>query len=458
VSTHEAFMLLLLSAGAFAVPLLSERIGWFIAPCEILYGTLLASFVPGAAQPGDFISNLSHFGFLLLLFLAGMEIDFTLLRQRGLAMVLRAGVVAVGVQAIGLAMTLLFGLPAITALLFGAVSISVVLAILKERGLSQKPFGQTILIVGAIGEFLTILEVTSYDLVTRYGVSGPLALAVLKLLLLLALGYVALRGLSAAVTQQPGRFLRIFAHDDPAELGVRGALAFMLCFAAVAVFLRVEQILATFVAGAVCSFAFAGRRSLAEKLMTIGQGFFIPVFFITVGLGLRLADLLSGRLLALLFGLLLAMAALRFFAVPLFRIVGLGWSEALPAALLLAAPLTLQVAIVQVGIDLGQLDGGTKEAVLGMSIASAVIFPLVARSLMPREARRSVPSRPNRWGALQGYEMAGASPSTSRPIAPSSPLGKLRQRWMELSSPRLRAAVSRRTPVPSEPGTTTPRP
>lgn len=450
MDTREAFMLLLLSAGAFVVPLLSERIGWFIAPCEMLYGTLLASFVPGAAQPGDFISNLSRFGFLLLLFIAGMEIDFGLLRKRGLTMVLRASVAAVGVQAIGLAMTLVFGLPAITALLFGAVSISVVLAILKERGLSQEPFGQTILIVGAIGEFLTILEVTSYDLVNRYGVSWPLAIAVLKLLLLLALGYAALRGLSIAVTQQPRRFLRIFAHDDPAELGVRGALAFMLCFAAVAVFLRVEQILATFVAGAVCSFAFAGRRSLAEKLTTIGQGFFIPMFFITVGLGLRLSDLLQGRALTLSVGLLLAMAALRFFAVPLFRFTGLTWSEAVPAALLLAAPLTLQVAIVQVGINLGQLDANTKGAVLGMSIASAVIFPLVARSLMPRQAGRSVRGRPAR-SSEHGRGVTG-----SHPLTRHSPLWQRRQRQTGYSNPRLTVSVPRQTPLPLERDPNTP--
>ena len=138
MDAHEALMLLLLTAGAFVVPLLSERLGWFRAPCEILYGTLLANVVPGATQPGTFITVLGHFGFLLLLFLAGMEIDFTLLQRRGVASAARAGLAAAGIQVIGVGLGLLFGLPPIVVLLLGALSVSVLLVVLQERGLRDR--------------------------------------------------------------------------------------------------------------------------------------------------------------------------------------------------------------------------------------------------------------------------------------------------------------------------------
>ncbi|HEY7832008.1 MAG TPA: cation:proton antiporter [Ktedonobacterales bacterium] len=384
MDAHEALMLLLLTAGAFVVPLLSERLGWFRAPCEILYGTLLANVVPGATQPGTFITVLGHFGFLLLLFLAGMEIDFTLLQRRGVASAARAGLAAAGIQVIGVGLGLLFGLPPIVVLLLGALSVSVLLVVLQERGLSQGPFGQTILIVGAIGEFLTILELTAYDLVSRYGLNWELALAAAKLLALLVVGYATLRALTAAVARRPAPFRRLLAPHDPAELGVRAALALMLCFAALAVWLRIEQILATFIAGAICSFALRRPVALSDKLITVGQSFFIPVFFITVGLGLHLGDVLHGQTLELFLGLLIAVPAVRLLAVPLLRLAGLPWVETLPGALLLAAPLTLQVAVVQVGINLGQLDASTQAAVLAVAIASAVIHPLAARALLTR--------------------------------------------------------------------------
>ena len=393
MSTRQALMLLLMTAGAFAMPLLADRIGWFAAPCEILYGTLLANLVPGASQPGSFVTELSKFGFLLLLFLAGLEIDFTLLKQRGARMVLRAGVAAAGLQAIGLGIGVLLHWPITYVLLLGALSISLLLVVLQQEGISQSPFGQTLLIIGVIGEFFSILEITSYDLISRQGLGWPLALAVLKLLLLLVLGYLALRWLSALVWPQLRRPSRLLARHDPSEVGVRAALALMLCFAAVAVLLQIEPILATFIAGAVFSFAFRGRNVVTEKLATIGQGFFVPIFFISVGLGLRLMDLFSGPALGMIVSLLVAVLIVRILAIPLLRLVGLPWRTVVPGALLLAAPLTLQVAIVQVGINLGQVSAQTQGIALAAAIAGAVIFPLLARPLMPRARQRRAGAR-----------------------------------------------------------------
>lgn len=389
MDTQQAMMLLLITAGAFLMPLVSERIGWFTAPCEMLYGAVVATLIPDARHPGSFITTLAQFGFLLLLFLAGLEIDFSLLHRRGIRSLLRAALAAATLQALAVGLVVLLRLPAIDALLVGALSVSLLLVVLQESGLAQSEFGQTLLVVGAIGEFLSILAVTAYDLVGRYGFNWMLGLAALKLAVLLVAGYLALRTLSLAAVRQPTRFRRLFVPRDPSELGVRAALAFMLCFAAVAVLLRVEQILATFIAGIVCSYAFRGQHVVTKKLTTIGQGFFIPMFFISVGLQLDVRGLLSGAMLGTIAALLAALVVMRVAIAPLLVFTGLRWRDALPGALLLSAPLTLLVAIAQVGIALGQLDATAYSAMLGTAIASAVIFPGIARALLRRTARAS---------------------------------------------------------------------
>lgn len=393
----QALMLLVVTAGAFLVPLISERIGWFTAPCEMLYGTLAVNLLPGVDQPGAFISTLAQFGFLLLLFLAGLEIDFSLLRKRGPRNLLRATGAAAGLQGAALVVGLLLGWPLgwppIYLLLVGALSISLLLVVLQELRLAQTPFGQSLLVVGAIGEFLTILEVTAFDLVSRNGVSWMLALAVLKLVALFVAGYLALRWLNGSVSRHPGRLGRLLALRDSSELGVRAAIAFMLAFAAVAVLLRVEQILATFIAGAVCNFAFRGHNTVTHKIMTMGQGFFVPVFFISVGMGLRWNELLHPRVLTLIGALLLGLLITRLLAAPALRLAGIPWRQAVPAALLLGAPLTLIVAIAQVGINTGHLSATMHSAVLAVAILSAVLFPLAARTMLSRGST-SVAARP----------------------------------------------------------------
>ena len=52
---------------------------------------------------------------------------------------------------------------------------------------------------------------------------------------------------------------------------------------------------------------------------------------------------------------------------------------------MLSAPLTLMVAIAQVGINLKQLQPATHGAVLAVAIFSSVIYPLLGRPLLRHE-------------------------------------------------------------------------
>ena len=389
MSQLDALTLLALTLGAFTMPLLAERIGWFSAPSEMLYGIVVANLLPGMRFNGAFISTLSEFGFLLLLFIAGLEIDFEALRHEGIGSLLRAAVAAMGIQAGALGLALVLHLPLIYALLLGALSVTLLLAILHEVGMVREAFGQRLLIVGALGEFISILGVTAYDLIYSYGLNWQLGIAAAKLIALLILGYVGLRGLMALVNTQSGAVRRLLALRDTSEIGVRAALALMLVFAATALILRVEAILATFIAGAICSFAFRGRNYVTEKLTTMGQGFFLPIFFISVGAQVRFADLLAPGALALLAALTAGLLAIRLAAIPLLRMAGVDKELSLPAALMLSAPLSLMVAIAQVGVRVGALTSATAAATLGASIVSATIFPLLARPFLLRQARRT---------------------------------------------------------------------
>jgi Kef-type K+ transport system membrane component KefB len=389
MSQNDALTLLALTLGAFTMPLLAERIGWFSAPCEMLYGIVVANLIPGMRFNGAFISTLSEFGFLLLLFLAGLEIDFVALRKQGPALLLTSALAALSIQAGAFGMALFLHLPIIYALILGALSITVLIAILHESDMVREPFGQRLLIVGALGEFISILALTSYDLFSRYGLNWQLGIAAGKLLALLILGYIGLRGLLALVNTQSGAVRRLLALRDTSELGVRAALALMLVFAAAALILRVEAILATFIAGAICSFAFRGRNYVTEKLTTMGQGFFLPIFFITVGAQVRFVDLLTPTALSLLVALTVGLFGVRLVAIPMLWFAGVQWRMALPAALMLSAPLSIMVAIAQVGARLGVLTPSTVAATLGASIVSATLYPLLARPFLLRHSHRA---------------------------------------------------------------------
>jgi Kef-type K+ transport system membrane component KefB len=380
---NPAFSLLLFTAGAFIIPMLSQRIGLPAAACEMLYGAALGNLLPQSFQSSPLLDGLSQFGFILLLFLAGLEVDFVLVERQGTRGLLRSMAFAVGVLALGQGLAFALGRDPIFGLIVGAISIGVVLVILRESNLARAPFGQITLIAGALGEFLSIFALTCYSLVRTYGLALPLAVAVSKLLLLLLLGWFVLQVLSTVVWWHPHQFQRLVATNDPSELGVRAALALMTVFAAAAVLLGVEEVLATFIAGAIFAFVFRHQGSLSDKLAAVAHGFFVPIFFIKVGVGLRLTGLLSYDSLLLLAELVAGTLIIRILAVPLLKLTGLRWGQALGSALLLAAPLTLQVAAAQVAVNLKVLAPDTILSVLGAAVIGAVVFPALFRLIAP---------------------------------------------------------------------------
>jgi trk system potassium uptake protein TrkA len=269
----------------------------------------------------------------------------------------------------------------------GALSVSLLLVVMQQQGIVQTHFGQQLLLVASLGEFLAIIELTGYDLTSRYGLNWSLAAAAAKLLALLLAGFLTLRALTWLAREHPGHVARLFRIGDTAEVGVRAALALMLAFAAIAAFLRVEQILATFIAGMVSGYAFRRQRIVTHKLLTMGQGFFLPIFFITVGMNVRLTEMLNLATLGQILLLLGIIAACRLLCAPLLRTLDLSWSRATTGALLLSAPLTLLVAIAQVGINLGQLSTAAQGVTIGAAVAGAVIFPLLARPFVREDAQ-----------------------------------------------------------------------
>ena len=94
------------------------------------------------------------------------------------------------------------------------------------------------------------------------------------------------------------------------QIKVRAAFTMMLIFVALAEMLGTEIILGAFLAGAIVSLLKRPEdEGLIHQLDAIGYGFFIPIFFIMVGVDFNLASLISSPSTLLLVPALLLSAA-----------------------------------------------------------------------------------------------------------------------------------------------------
>jgi Kef-type K+ transport system membrane component KefB len=389
--------LLLLLFLAFLVPPLLSRFRWLpVVVGEIVVGMIVGRSGFNFVRPDATLEFLAEIGLAILMFLSGLEIDFTLISSRR-AGPRRAGPLFLG----GLSFVLTVALSAAFAaelvsrgltndalmvgLILSTTSLGVVLPVLKERGLSAGPFGQTLLLAALLADFVTMLLITVYVTLKAKGLT--LDILLVGLLFLAALIVLrAGRALLAKSPVDPG-----FAEAIPVSSKTRlhASIALLLAFVILAGLLGAEMILGAFLAGAVLSLLSGPRqRQLRESLDVIGFGFFIPVFFLMVGVGFDLPALLrSRRTWVLAPVLLLAAYLIKVLPALLFRL-RFSWKESFAGGILLSARLSLIIAASGIGLRLGVIDGPTNAAFILIAAVTATLSPVLFSGLMPEERAR----------------------------------------------------------------------
>ena len=387
LSKASAFTLVLMALGAIAMPALAKRIAIPVAVAEIMYGFIIGDSGFGLINnPNDpFIRFLSDLGFAFFLFLAGLEIDFRDIENRLRELILPF---IVSCLAFGCSMGIahLLGLGIWMGLALGATSVPLLLAVVREMRLNESNLGRTMISFAAMGELVTIFLLSGIEI--RTVADGDFGDTVFGFFLLFALVIVATTGASLLRTLQwwrPKLFRLMVAHDDPSEFGIRVGFAMMFFFIGLSILAHVEPFLGAFVAGAILSFVIRDKGALEHKLSSMAYGFFVPIFFIHVGMRL---DISLGMLVNN-FGDILHLIVIMFVVkllpslLMLFR--GLTFKEILASCSLLAAPLTLVIAIMELGLHNPEKTGITPEVsakMIAAGIFASLIYPSLARRLL----------------------------------------------------------------------------
>jgi len=204
---------LLITLIAFLVPLLLDRFRRIRIPFvvgEILAGVLVGKSGFNLIEVGPYLDFISTFGLTYLMFLSGLEIDFSLLREMGRRKTLDEhgpvrrllqNPVAMGVSMFALTLVGAYGVssvlaqleliesPMLMTLIVSTTSLAVVVPVLKEHGITGSAYGQTILVATLIADFATMFLIT----VVVAFLEGGLTLDILLILVLFAAVFVFYR-------------------------------------------------------------------------------------------------------------------------------------------------------------------------------------------------------------------------------------------------------------------------
>jgi len=145
--------LVIVGIAAFLLPPVAS---WLRAPAvvvEILFGVLVGP-VFGLVQGTELLDQIGTLGLLMLMFLAGFEIDFRALRRGGAGPIGQALVVFAGTLALSFLATVWLELPVFYAPLLATTSAALVLPSLRSAGITTESLGQAILVSAVIADLV----------------------------------------------------------------------------------------------------------------------------------------------------------------------------------------------------------------------------------------------------------------------------------------------------------------
>jgi Kef-type K+ transport system membrane component KefB len=404
----EYFALALVAILAFISPLLAKRIRVPVVVMELTFGMIIGGIVavikwlkwippwqPSGTEiqlfgsPLQFLANL---GFIILLFLAGLEFDFQVLQERGKGPVFRGVAIFVMTYIMGILLMIPLHMGIgnggifLVGLTVSTTFVGIVTSTLREVGLADMRYRQNIIIMALMADIsvtlmLVLVPIVAnadmFSLVLNLGIYIPVTFLIF---------YIAYRVGSLAMWHFPKTLSRFFHGKDPSELGVRASFMFLFFFILLTLAFGIQAILGAFLAGMLFSLLFHEGALLSKKLFGLGYGFFIPVFFIYIGSNFDFTLLWRPELLWMV--PFIIMVAIVVKIVPSFYFVTEhSLKKILGIGVLNSSRLAVMIAAVTLGIQYNLVNKDFMSPIILVAMILCLLCPTVFKRMMASEPK-----------------------------------------------------------------------
>ena len=368
-----------------------------------LVGYLLAGVVVGPFSPGVVIDQhltlqLADIGVVLLMFGVGMHFKPGDLMQVKGTVIPGAILQMAIVTALGVGASMAFGWPLAQGLVFGlclsVASTVVVMRALQDRRLTDTGRGRIAIGWLVVQDLLTVLVLVLLPPIASVLKGTDMNMVVLAKSLGLTFGKLALfAGLMLVVGRRViPAVLHYIAHTGSRELFRLAVLSVALGVAFVASFLfGVSIALGAFFAGMILAGSQLSQRAAEESLPL--RDAFAVLFFVSVGMLFDPRVIVQQPVaLALAFAIVVAGGGATYL---LLRLFGVRAPSALTIAVSLAQIGEFSFILADLSIGLGLLPGEARGLILGASILSIFLNPLLFALAAGREAAAQVAPTPD---------------------------------------------------------------
>ena len=245
-----------------------------------------------------------------------------------------------------------------------------------EGGSLRESFGQMLIINAATADILSIILFTFTAFILKNG----FRIEMMYILFLFAFFYLLYILGNRLRNNTVLKKISFQLSHAASQLSIRGTLLLILVFVVISQLIGQEVVLlGAFLSGILLSLFLHKERSLLiVKLDGMGYGFFIPIFFVMVGVKFDPSALKEFELTLIPFLVILLFAMFAIKTIPSFLFMKqFGRRKAISAGFLLSSRLSLIIAASAIGLELGVISAGVNASFIIMAVATCFLGPLV---------------------------------------------------------------------------------
>lgn len=391
----EFLSLVIVVLAAFLTPIIVNRLNIHFLPvvvAEILMGIVIGNSFLNIVERDSILNILSTLGFIFLMFLSGLEIDFKAFKKDkrarqgqnddessipghlNLALTVFAFIMIISIllayvfKWLGLVDDVL-----LMVIIISTISLGVVVPTLKEMNIMRTTIGQFILLVAVLADLVTMILLTVYGAINGQGGSTIWLIGIL--VVFTAISYIL------GVQFKRMSFLQKLM-DGTTQIGIRAVFALIILLVALAEGVGAENILGAFLAGVVVSLLNPDEE-MVEKLDSFGYGFFIPIFFIMVGVDLNIPSLIKEPKLLIIIPILIVAFIISKLIPVMFIRRWFDMKTTIASAFLLTSTLSLVIAAAKISERLNAISAETSGILILSAVITCVFVPIIFKKLFP---------------------------------------------------------------------------
>ena len=391
----EFFSLVIVVVAAFLTPIIVNRLNVTFLPvvvAEILMGIIIGNSFLGLVHKDEMLNILSTLGFIFLMFLSGLEIDFSAFKkdtrkrqginknEKNLPSHLQLALTVFSLIMV-LSIILAFAFKwlgfvddvLLMVIIISTISLGVVVPTLKEMNIMRTTIGQFILLVAVLADLFTMVLLTIYGGINGEG-GGSIWLSAILIV------FTAIFYLLGSVFKRLNFMQRLMGGTT--QIGIRAIFALIILLVALAEGVGAEYILGAFLAGVVVSLL-KPDEEIIHTLDSFGYGFFIPIFFIMVGVDLDIPSLIKEPSLLIIIPILILSFIVSKLIPVLFIRRWFDTKTTIASAFLLTSTLSLVIAAAKIAEELKAITSEMSGILILSAIITCVFVPVVFKKLFP---------------------------------------------------------------------------